>query len=526
VRQNDSARASGSSTTELPSDVISRGGRRMMVAALVMAWGYALMLALYLTVWADSANRLAQIASAIALVVSLSVAGYLRKRDRPKRLVVSVGIAYQLFVCSTMWLTDYITVDPVGLPGLAPWACVAIVIFPSLVPAGPKRTLVTALASASLGFPAFAVAQMLRLVPISDLQVVAGFGVSAYVTALIATVPAKIVYRLSKELRNARQLGSYQLLEKLGEGGMGVVYRARHAMLRRPTAVKLLRAGMVGSAGLARFEREVQITAQLTHPNTIRVFDFGRTPEGVFYYAMEYLDGLTLDDVIELDGPQRPERVVHILEQVAGALSEAHRSQLIHRDIKPSNIMLVEQGARPDVAKVLDFGLVRDNTSADVSLTNAESLTGTPQYISPEAIRSPEDVGPASDIYAVGCVAYYLLTGRQVFPYSTLVEVCAAHLNEEPVPPNAHVEVGIPVPLEALVMQCLSKSAAHRPADGRALEVALKALQPESRWSEDDAESWWAAHAESAGAVKARALPEISGRTLDVARAAVLSDRG
>jgi hypothetical protein len=216
-----------------------------------------------------------------------------------------------------------------------------------------------------------------------------------------------VIYGLRKEVRSARKLGQYTLEEKIGEGGMGMVYAARHAMLRRPTAVKLLPAEKAGAEQLVRFEREVQLTAMLTHPNTVTVFDYGRTPDGVFYYAMEYLDGATLQDVVEVDGPQPPARVAYILSRVAGALAEAHEVGLMHRDVKPANIMLVEQGGKPDIPKVLDFGLVKEMKKSEAaSLTQADVVTGTPQYMPPEALSAPDSIDARSDLYSLGAVTF------------------------------------------------------------------------------------------------------------------------
>ena len=191
---------------------------------------------------------------------------------------------------------------------------------------------------------------------------------------------------------------------------MGKVYRARHALLRRPTAVKLLEAASASGEAVTRFEREVQAASSLTHPNTIAIFDYGRTPEGVFYYAMEFLDGITLGELVGEDGAQPESRVVFIMRQMVESLAEAHAAGMIHRDLKPSNVMLCERGGLRDFAKVLDFGLVRAEDSDDLTVTSVESLTGTPLYLSPEALESPETVSPRSDVYQLGAIAYYLLT--------------------------------------------------------------------------------------------------------------------
>jgi serine/threonine protein kinase len=273
---------------------------------------------------------------------------------------------------------------------------------------------------------------------------------------------------------------------------MGQVYRATHALLRRPAAIKLLREGEVNEAAMRRFEREVQLTSELNDPNTIAIFDYGHTPEGVFYYVMEYLGGLNLETLVERYGPQPPGRVVHILRQVCGALAEAHAHGLVHRDIKPPNIILCERGSQPDMVKVLDFGLVKDLDAQSGTIENV--VAGTPAYISPEAIGEPETVGPASDLYAVGAVGYFLLTGEQVFERPTLASILAAHLLDQPAPLHERLGQRVNEMLEALVMQCLEKDPARRPESAQALREALSAIKLDHPWSEEDARSWWADH--------------------------------
>jgi serine/threonine-protein kinase len=305
----------------------------------------------------------------------------------------------------------------------------------------------------------------------------------------IATGGSAVIYGLRRAVRQARQLGQYTLAERLGEGGMGVVYRARHAMLRRPTAVKLLKPERVGPAELARFEREVQLTASLSHPNTVSVYDFGRTPDGVFYYAMEHLEGVNLAQLVREDGPQPEGRVVHILGQILGALAEAHSVGLIHRDIKPSNVILCERGGLPDVAKVVDFGLVKDLESAD-QVTHQAALVGTPLYLAPEAIRSV-DVDPRADLYSVGAVAYFLLTGTRVFDGATVVEICSHHLHTSPEPPSQRVDRRLAKDLEAWVLHCLEKDPAHRPPSAAAAAEALEQCGPFEDWDIETAREWW-----------------------------------
>jgi serine/threonine-protein kinase len=318
----------------------------------------------------------------------------------------------------------------------------------------------------------------------------------------VATAGSAVIYGLRREVRHALQLGQYTLEEKLGEGGMGVVYRARHAMLRRPTAIKLLKRERMGDAGLRRFESEVQLTAGLSHPNTVTVFDYGRTPDGVFYYAMEYLDGLGLDQLVAADGPLPPGRTVHILLQVLGALAEAHGVGLVHRDIKPGNIMLCERGGLSDVAKVLDFGLVKD-LEAEGATTHDGTLVGTPLYLAPEAIRSPV-ADARADLYSLGAVAYFLLSGRHVFEGRTVIEICGHHLHTPPTPPSERLGRPLPTALEEWVLACLEKDPARRPSSASEAAERLERCGQGGDWTPAQARAWWAA--------KGRALTAARGR--------------
>ncbi len=320
----------------------------------------------------------------------------------------------------------------------------------------------------------------------------------------LAFATSRVIYGLRKQAREVRQLGQYQLDRKIGAGGMGIVYEAHHAMLRRPTAVKLLPPDRTGPTALERFEREVKLTARLRHPNTVTIYDYGRTPDNIFYYAMELLDGATLEQVVEAGGPMPASRVGYVLTQVAGALSEAHGLGLIHRDIKPANIMLCNQGGQMDVVKVLDFGLVKDLTPRDSSeqesvlATHADAITGTPQYMAPEAIENPQAVDARSDLYALGAVGYFLLTGSHVFEGRTVIEICSQHLLTQPTPPSKRLGRELPADLEALVLACLEKAPAERPAsaDDFAKRLGRCRLEP---WLNADAVAWWAGHRIEAG---------------------------
>jgi hypothetical protein len=362
-----------------------------------------------------------------------------------------------------------------------------------LVPSTPRRTLVIT----ACGFaPLVYVAQSLpstagALEPsVRWAAVIGPLTWSATGTAL-ATLASSVIFGLRREVVKARQLGQYTLEHKIGAGGMGEVYRARHALLRRPTAIKLL-AGDVSPDQVRRFEQEVQLTASLNHPNTISIYDFGRTPDGTFYYVMELLDGLTLQAVVERGGPQPPARVIHILRQVCAALREAHGAGLIHRDIKPANIFLGRLGGVPDTVKVLDFGLVKQIHGPNaVDLSNVNAIVGTPLYLSPEAITAADQQDARSDLYALGAVAYFLLTGTPPFAARTIVEICSLHLHSEPDPVSRRATQPVPDDLARIVHACLAKTPSERPADAAALAARLSACADAGAWTEADAEAWW-----------------------------------
>jgi serine/threonine-protein kinase len=376
----------------------------------------------------------------------------------------------------------------------------------ALVPSTVRRTVwITVLAIVPLlalyvfGWPPLAVDRSLREA-IGKYQI-ASLVINVFIWWTLVTIVcvsiSRIIHNLRREIREAMRLGQYTLDQKLGEGGMGMVYRASHAMMRRPTAVKLLPLEKAGRASLVRFEREVQQTARLTHPNTITIYDYGRTPDGVFYYAMELLDGASLEAVVERDGPQPPGRVVRVMEMVAGGLAEAHKLGIIHRDIKPANIFLCRQGGEFDIAKVLDFGLVKVvEGSEDANVTRDGVVTGTPQYLAPEALTDSDNIDGRSDLYALGAVGYFLLTGEQVFT-GNIVEICGHHLHTEPIPPSERLGRELPFELEAVVMECLAKDPDDRPQSAGEIRARLAASLEVPRWRQADAQAWWQEHGEA-----------------------------
>ncbi|MBU6238360.1 MAG: serine/threonine protein kinase [Planctomycetes bacterium] len=316
-------------------------------------------------------------------------------------------------------------------------------------------------------------------------------------TTLAIFVFTLVVARLQREAREAaieaRQLGQYRLEELLGEGAMGIVYRGYHAMMRRPAAVKLLHTQRVNEASIARFEQEVQITCQLNNPHTVAIYDYGRTPEGVFYYAMEFLDGIDLQALVNRYGPQPDGRVAWIIDQLCGSLFEAHSMGLVHRDIKPANIMLNRRGGEPDFVKLLDFGLVRAVDDSKRSGVN-DGMAGTPLYMSPESIQTPDMVDARSDLYAVGAVGYFLLTGEPVFEAKNLAELCQQHIDAVPLTPSQRTGRPVDPDLEHTILACLEKNRAKRPQTARELAARLHKLINTDAWSLSDADAWWSRH--------------------------------
>ncbi len=319
--------------------------------------------------------------------------------------------------------------------------------------------------------------------------------------------------RLSEAELKLKQLGQYMLEEKIGEGGMGVVYRARHALLRRDTAVKLLLPDRADPAAIARFEREVCLTCQLTHPNTIQVYDYGHTPEGIFYYAMEYLHGLNLHDLIARFGPQPEARVIHILAQICDSLAEAHALGLIHRDIKPGNIFLTHRGGVADCVKVLDFGLVREFRADEAEPMAADSeqmIEGTPWFMPPEAIAGSAQIDPRSDLYSLGALGYFLLTGQYIFDAETVGEIHEKQLHADPIPPSQRTAQPISAEMEQLLLCCLAKEPSARPQSANDLRTRLLACATAGNWPVSARVAWWETYQHQPASTADAAAPQTS----------------
>jgi serine/threonine-protein kinase len=314
------------------------------------------------------------------------------------------------------------------------------------------------------------------------------------VAAVLAVFGTHVINSTRQMAFNARQFRQYRLKEKLGDGGMGEVYRAEHLLLKRPCVIKLIKEDKrTDASAIARFEREVQSTAKLTHWNSVEIFDYGHTEDGVFYYVMEYLPGMSLEELVKQHGPLPPERAVHILRQTCGALREAHHLGLIHRDVKPGNIFAAKLGGVYDVAKLLDFGLVRQaraEQAQSLSLTQEGSFSGSPLYMPPEQAEAYDEVDGRGDIYSLGAVAYHLLTGKPPFEGGSIIDVLMAHATKEAIPPSKIVST-IPADLEKVVLRCLEKKPGDRFQNVESLERALAACECADKWTEEMAEQWW-----------------------------------
>jgi serine/threonine-protein kinase len=387
------------------------------------------------------------------------------------------------------------------------WVGIWMLFYAIVVPAPPGRALLALIASASA--PPLLIASTLHragLWPHWTSGMFFFMHVFPYMLCVgMAWLGARVVFRLGADVSRARAIGSYVLVERLGEGGMGEVWRATHQLLAREAAIKFIHPESIAGSNpeqtqklLRRFQLEAQATASLSSVHTIDLFDFGVTEDGRFYYVMELLDGMDAEQLVTRFGPLPAARAVHLLRQVCESLDEAHAMGLIHRDLKPANLYVCRSGRRFDFVKVLDFGLVAHSVApapANTKLTLPEQAVGTPEFMPPEAALGREIDGRA-DLYGLGCCAYWMLTGRPVFEGASLYDLISKHLNATPEPPSRHAPQPVPSELDALILQCLEKDPARRPADARALERQLADIAQRIPWSDDLAEAWWSAHLE------------------------------
>lgn len=505
-----------SSKSGLPLSLLRQASKRLQIVCAVAAGSLAIYWVLANRVQGELAAEFQDpfqwVAPTIMLLSSLVVLTLARSRWLSPATVVKVGLAYMVIFSFCIPLSEYYNaffgIDPqylsrdlVGLSGVAIW----MLFFTVLVPSKPRHALI-ALTLSGAAVP-ITMALLARYgnapkLPFGDF---ADLFIGPYVFVVIMSyIAARIIYRLGTDIRRARELGSYYLLDLIGRGGMGEVWRAKHNMLARPAAIKLIRRDLIAAEygavqeALDRFEREAQVTASLQSPHTVDLYDYGISDDGKFYYVMELLEGVDLESLVKRTGPLAAERVIHILRQACHSLSEAHRRDLVHRDIKPSNIFLCRRAFEYDFVKLLDFGLVKPGTpikrEAESNVTKTGVVAGTPGFIAPELAVGDRAIDGRADIYSLGCVAYWLLTGQRVFEKDTAIATIVAHTNEAPEAPSTRTELPIPAELNSLVMACLAKVPCERPSTADMLERALGEVRVETPWSQERAAEWWRLH--------------------------------
>jgi serine/threonine-protein kinase len=496
-------------STGLPSDLLSQSANRLPILAVLYALVFFLANVLppfFLPQERDRflSHPLIWAPSAIGITAGVLVAVVIRFGGLSPQAAVNLGLVFE--VISSYGIAAAEFMDPMqlqvqrGYLGLS-WVAVWVVLFTVAVPTSPRRALVAALASVS-AVPVIIgsmLASGLVNVVIEPMRFFFGLVFPYLLVVGMAYVGARVVYQLGSEVKRARELGSYLLEEKLGEGGMGEVWRARHRMLVRPAAIKLIRSTVQGGAASPeaahRFEREAQVIAQLRSAHTVQLFDFGVATDGAFYYAMELLDGIDADSLVRRHGSLPTERVIHLLRQVCHSLSEAHSRGLVHRDVKPANIFVCRHGEEYDFVKVLDFGLVRTvRAAADTGSfkTQEAGIHGTPAFMAPEQAMG-HDVDGRADLYSTGCVAYWLLTGTAVFKSDTTMGLLLQHAQSAPEPPSNRASQPVPKALDDLILTCLAKDPAARPQTARELSLRLAAVDVPV-WTETRAREWWATH--------------------------------
>jgi tRNA A-37 threonylcarbamoyl transferase component Bud32 len=499
----------------LPHDLLREASQRLGVMALLGAalWTIGTTsyhLALRAIGGGDPNWFRLQAMDAIAganVLVSLALFLYTRKRDRDPRFMLDLGLAYMVFTAFGIGLSWHWQVFPKEWPVLPTitWVGAVVLIFAAIVPSTPGKTLVAGLIAASMNPIGMLIARARGMWDFGPTSNVVLMHYPDYLMVGVSVVMSHVVTGLGHQVAKAREMGSYQLGELLERGGMGEVYQATHRMLARPAAIKLIRPQMLGggddaAAQLAvkRFRREAEVAASLGSPHTVELYDFGVTEDETLYFVMELLDGMTLEALVRRHGPIPASRVIYILRQVCESLEEAHVRGLVHRDIKPANIHIGRLGLQHDFVKVLDFGLVKPvaDGAGEHSLATAAGLTpGTPGYMPPEMALG-DTVDGRADLYALGCVAYYLLTGTLVFEADTGLQMIAKHLRAEPVPPSQRTQLPIPAALERLVLACLAKKPEDRPQTASELDRALAAIGGEP-WGEEQAVEWWTANSVS-----------------------------
>jgi eukaryotic-like serine/threonine-protein kinase len=500
-------------STALPDDLLAQVRGRIRLITVLLFVGFAFDPIFYLIQWialvvarqpadvAFVARGYFQLANLSGVVASAFLWWIARDpRVSPSRLL-NLGLGYEILVCFAIALTTNLEFyQSYGIVPNMDWVPSVVILFPLVLPGPPRRMLAAAIASAAMSPLALGLLELTGQLHGNGDNYGSSIVRGAFAVGF-AYMGAGVVYGLGREVARARELGSYHLGDLLGRGGMGEVYRATHRMLARPAAIKLIRPEMLGGAhpggaemAIKRFRREAEVAASLRSPHTVELYDFGVTPDRTFYFVMELLEGTDLESLVRQKGPLPAGRVIYLLRQVCESLEEAHARGLVHRDIKPANIHVGRLGLRHDFVKVLDFGLVKsvNNGGQENSFATAQGqVAGTPAYMAPE-VAMGEPFDGRADVYALGCVAYYLLTGRTVFEAGNAMAMLARHMRDSPAPPSARGELAVPTALDRLVLQCLAKTPDARPAAAE-LSRALGEVDT-ARWGEEQAMHWWQAN--------------------------------
>ncbi len=491
----------------LPPDLLEKARGRVVYLALLVAVLFLAALGIMEVIMneEDEQANFYLIRMVCLAVSGLSVVLFVVARTKrfSHTFVLNAGLLYEIIFCliislGVRWYT-YSSFEYV--PHLT-WASGIIIAYPLIIPSPPARTLVTALSAAAMAPLGTLILDVFKWVPCDPLGYV-GACISPGIAVALAVFGSRVVHGLNVDVAKARRMGSYQLTELLGRGAMGEVWRAGHRLLAREAAVKIIRPEVLrveeeeARRILRRFEREAQGTAALASPHTIEIYDFGITEEGIFYYVMELLDGLDLNSMVKEYGPLPSERVVHLLRQACHSLADAHAQGLIHRDIKPANIFACRKGLDYDFVKVLDFGMVRSTrrpAEPDAALTMEHAVVGTPAFMAPEMIRGENDFDGRADIYSVGCVAYWLLTGQIIFGAKTVMDLMIEHVKSKPDPPSTRTELPVAPELERIVLSCLEKRPEDRPQSALQLSEMLAEIELSDVWTPSRAREWWQLH--------------------------------
>jgi len=485
----------GTSDYGLPPDLMAKARARLTALAGVLGALSLTALLLSTTLFRDDVDAAVLPQHLLGVGLAAAVIAAARSKRIADVTALNVGLAYEVFLC---WIVSFAAqhaaVSLSGRPPEVTWTSMIIVIFPMVVPLPPHRLLVASIMGAASAPASLLVLDHLGKHALAADELIS-VSISPIFAVALAYVGAHMIYSIGLDVSRARRLGAYRLESRIGAGGMGEVWRASHSFLARPAAIKLISSRHLGDdarALVTRFEQEAQATALLHSPHTIEVYDFGRSDDGSFYYVMELLDGLDLQELVRGYGPVPAARAVYILRQACHSLGEAHAVGLVHRDIKPANVFVCQYGSDFDFVKVLDFGVVKwRNLAQDPALTE-QGWVGTPAFLAPEmAIGS--DLDGRADIYSLGCVAYWLLTGHLVFEADNLLALLNKHAREEPVPPSERTELYVPSDLEAVVIDCLRKDPADRPGTAEALADRLAGCEV-GDWGQREARAWWLRH--------------------------------